>query len=417
MNLRHIFSVVIGVHLAVIALLFVTPGCQSSGGEPDEGTASRGGFTAADTTPEHARHAQNWQTGPVHTPQSVNKGGQLYSPSRPTWNVNDNNSAAVSVVGNDESVEVLQPVRSGGNALDSTGFGELVPVTSDSGLGSGSVSAAGGGTSYRVQTGDNLTRIAAQHGVSVSALMAANGLDRQSANKIRVGQELTIPSGSAAAQSGQAASGAAASGEAYTVRSGDTLGGIASRHGTTVAALRSANNISGDRILVGQKLRLPSGSSATTQQSGASPSAATHTAAPAGEGGSYTVRSGETLGGIAARHGTTVQALMGANGIDDPRSLRAGQTLKIPGSSSASQTQSSSQTPAARSTTTTPSSSQTTLPATGSQMGNSFRAEPAPILPAPGGFGTGSSFGTGSAQGSGDDLLSDPDSIPTVSAE
>jgi LysM repeat protein len=55
----------------------------------------------------------------------------------------------------------------------------------------------------------------------------------------------------------QAYSGAADSGRTVTVQSGDTLTSIARRNGTNVAALRSANGISGDLIKIGQKLNLP----------------------------------------------------------------------------------------------------------------------------------------------------------------
>lgn len=413
MKLQHVFPVVIGAHLAVITLLFVTPGCQSGGADPSQQGASRGSFTASDTLGEHARHAQDWQTGPVYTPGTAG-GSQLHSPSRPAWNVNDSNTAsAVSVLGNDESVEVLQPVRSGSSDLNSAGFGELVPVTGDTSLGSGSVSAIDGGASYRVQTGDNLTRIASKHGVSVSSLMAANGLTRESANLIRVGQELRIPAGGEEASVPSAPS-VATSGETYSVRSGDTLGAIAARHGTTVSALRSANNISGDRIMVGQKLKLPAGASAPSAQrssaTASAPSAGSTAPAPSSADGGYTVRSGETLGGIAARHGTTVQALMQANNIDDPRSLRAGQTLRIPGSSASAE---SSSTPAARSST---SGSRTSTPsATPTRPSESSGVEPSPTLPPSFSSPTpDSGFGTGSTQGSGDDLLNDLDSIPTV---
>jgi LysM repeat protein len=43
----------------------------------------------------------------------------------------------------------------------------------------------------------------------------------------------------------------------YTVKSGDTLSGIAGRYGTTVAKLRSANGISGSMIHPGQKIKVP----------------------------------------------------------------------------------------------------------------------------------------------------------------
>lgn len=49
--------------------------------------------------------------------------------------------------------------------------------------------------------------------------------------------------------------------QSYQVKAGDTLSGIARAHGITLAQLRSANNIKGDRILVGQKLVIPTSGS------------------------------------------------------------------------------------------------------------------------------------------------------------
>ncbi|MFD5838234.1 LysM peptidoglycan-binding domain-containing protein [Streptomyces collinus] len=48
--------------------------------------------------------------------------------------------------------------------------------------------------------------------------------------------------------------------------------------------------------------------------------------------GTYTVKSGDTLGEIAAAHGTTVQALVDLNGIKDPNKIGAGRKLKLPAS-------------------------------------------------------------------------------------
>jgi rare lipoprotein A len=47
----------------------------------------------------------------------------------------------------------------------------------------------------------------------------------------------------------------------------------------------------------------------------------------AASGGSYVVQSGDTLTGIAAEVGTSVDALMAANGLTDPNVVYAGQTL------------------------------------------------------------------------------------------
>ena len=43
----------------------------------------------------------------------------------------------------------------------------------------------------------------------------------------------------------------------YTVKSGDTLTRIAKTHGITVKALKSANSLENDRIVVGAKLKIP----------------------------------------------------------------------------------------------------------------------------------------------------------------
>src|SRR5699024_7221809 len=64
---------------------------------------------------------------------------------------------------------------------------------------------------------------------------------------------------------------------------------------------------------------------------------------------SYKVRSGDTVSGIAARHDTTVRAIINANDLDSRALIRIGQTLRIPsdngsgGSSSSSGGSSSSQ--------------------------------------------------------------------------
>ncbi len=106
----------------------------------------------------------------------------------------------------------------------------------------------------------------------------------------------------------------------YRIRSGDTLSGIAARHRVTVAALASANGIRNPNFIrAGATLRIPGKSSPAPSSGG---------------GGTYTVRAGDTLGGIAARHRTTVSAIASANGIRNVNLIYTGQKLRIPGGSS-----------------------------------------------------------------------------------
>lgn len=102
----------------------------------------------------------------------------------------------------------------------------------------------GGGSKilYTVKSGDTLSQIAAAYGVTVNAIVAANGICNP--NKIYAGQTLVIPSGGATPIY-------------YVVQSGDTLSGIAIQFGTTVQNLQQLNGISNPNIIyAGQKLRI-----------------------------------------------------------------------------------------------------------------------------------------------------------------
>ncbi|KPC59086.1 hypothetical protein ADL35_49250, partial [Streptomyces sp. NRRL WC-3753] len=55
---------------------------------------------------------------------------------------------------------------------------------------------------------------------------------------------------------------------------------------------------------------------------------------PPATSGTYTVKKGDTLSGIAAAHGTTVKAMADLNGLKDPNKLAVGQKLKVPGKAS-----------------------------------------------------------------------------------
>jgi LysM repeat protein len=114
----------------------------------------------------------------------------------------------------------------------------------------------GATTEYTIAKGDNLSTIASQHKVTLKALMEANPTIEPT--KLQIGQKIQIPppSATATAPTGTVPSGVSADAP-YTVKSGDTLSKIATDHHTTVRALRAANNLTTDRIVVGQKLIIP----------------------------------------------------------------------------------------------------------------------------------------------------------------
>ncbi len=109
------------------------------------------------------------------------------------------------------------------------------------------------GSRHTVGHGDTISSIARRYRVSQSELKAANALDSA---VIRVGQVLQIPQRSTASVAVAAAP--AADFHTHRVRSGQTLGSIASRYGVSVTDLRHANSLgSSSLIRVGQTLRVP----------------------------------------------------------------------------------------------------------------------------------------------------------------
>ena len=119
-------------------------------------------------------------------------------------------------------------------------------------------------------------------------------------------------------------------GHRYRVRRGDTLSAIASRFGTSVRALKGANNLRGHLIRSGQTLLIPpsrGGSRVRTARANSRQSAPR--SAP---GGVHVVSRGESLSSIAQRYGTDIRTLQSANRLRSPDQLRIGQRLKIPGS-------------------------------------------------------------------------------------
>ncbi len=137
-------------------------------------------------------------------------------------------------------------------------------------------------TEYLVVKGDNFYTIAKKFpGVSVSDIKAAN--PDVDPTKMKVGQKLVIPAPKETpAKAGETAKAAEDSGNTYTVVAGDNLTVIAKKFKITVAELKKANNMTSDRINVGQKLKIPAAStaaSAATATSASAPAASSSAAA------------------------------------------------------------------------------------------------------------------------------------------
>jgi LysM repeat protein len=206
-------------------------------------------------------------------------------------------------------------------------------------------------STYTVRPGDTLYDIAEKHGTTVQALVARNSL-AQGGRWLTPGQRVMVPGKAASASSSdkprsstdtRTSASHTRSTATVTVRPGDTLSQLAARHGVTVSDLAKANGISNPRLIYpGQKLTVPGAerSSARDQQTSTSRGSSgtgLATAKAKTTGATVTVRPGDTLSHIAARHEVSLDALLAANSGLDPRRLWVGQKVVIPGGSSSSQ--------------------------------------------------------------------------------
>lgn len=156
---------------------------------------------------------------------------------------------------------------------------------------------------YTVKSGDTLSAIGSEYGMTTNALATLNGISNP--NLIYPGQVLRVADSGQGSTVSQKATTTPTTGS-YTVRYGDTLSGIASRYGTSTSTLASINGISNPNwIYPGQVLKLSGGSSTRA----------------------YTVRPGDTLSGIASRLGTSWTSLKAKNGIANANLIYPGQTL------------------------------------------------------------------------------------------
>lgn len=267
-------------------------------------------------------------------------------------------------------------------------------------------------TSYTIQKGDTISSVAYKYNLRWQDVVAVNpGI---SPNRLRVGQVIQLPGQLEITRSRSVPSvshhkhvsapktvapktslpkvSGAGFTDVYVVKSGDSLSLIAHRHGTKTAALREANGLKNDKLVVGQKLKIPAsskkaGSEVSSAKKGktvaaapkttapktskkaaaekaakpaetaapastppppavesapaaapaaptaAAPTTAAAPAAPAAAESStqtYTVKEGEDLYAVAIRWGVSPSDLKALNNLTSTE-LKAGTVLKIPG--------------------------------------------------------------------------------------
>jgi len=180
---------------------------------------------------------------------------------------------------------------------------------------------------HRVRSGENLSVIARRYNVSVNDLKKWNNLR---SNTIQVGRRLIVYPGSGRQAVSSQASAAPASAPTspgvtyHTVRRGENLGAIASRHGVTVNDLRNWNNLNSNTIHPNQRLIV------SNPAQGARAADTAPTSDQNLKFVYYTVKPGDTLWDIARKYeGVTIEQIKEWNNISNANQLRPGQRLKI----------------------------------------------------------------------------------------
>ena len=285
-----ILGLVVAVHVVVLLMMFVNPGCRS--------TSQRSAPIAADTVSPAAT---------AGAPTDPNSG------AAPALTVSVNIPSAATV-----RYSPTRPGTPASAALESAPPVDVTPAST-----------------YTVVSGDSLWKIARKHGTTQIDLEKANRLT--SSSRLSVGQKLIIPGKTVTGGAAAPAVAEPAVGESYVVKGGDTLAIIARRVGSTSAELKRLNSLKSDYVQVGQELRLPTGSTPARPEKVSSQAAPAAAAVRKADGSVvHVVKPGETIGVIARKYQVKAQDLLVANNIADPRKIRAGQELVIPGVTAAS---------------------------------------------------------------------------------
>ncbi len=185
---------------------------------------------------------------------------------------------------------------------------------------------------YKVKPGDGLIALARQFNISTDTLAGLNNIG--TTDSLYVGQTLKVPTSVdfTAVSSGPStssnsniptATSSSTPTSNYTVKSGDTLIGIANSIGASaaeVAAVNSSFNAKA-RLQRGQVIKVPASKALVDNKLNDKPV-------------SYKVQSGDTLTGVAKRYNIGISDLASANGLNTNSNLILGRSITIPASGS-----------------------------------------------------------------------------------
>lgn len=174
---------------------------------------------------------------------------------------------------------------------------------------------------YKVKKGDNLSEIAEKFGVTTQQIKKWNNI---SGNKIVAGKTLKIYNSTTSSSYGDNTTKNSSNVNYYKIKSGDSIGSIAEKYGVKVSEIQKWNNISGNKILAGNTLKIysdanvndiPNETTKTTKNTKTNQQ-------------NYTVKNGDSLYSIASKNNTTVAKLKSLNNLTT-NNIKTGQKLKL----------------------------------------------------------------------------------------
>jgi LysM repeat protein len=214
MNITKVFGFILALHVGVILVLFIQPGCKTTDVQPP----SQSDYQMSGLDSEELSSI-NSDLGSIYESSEGLSGEDLSAFNDIGGFEPEDDGLTVSVI--DDSLDV-----------------------------------------YVVQNGDTLWDLAKRFDTTINELCKLNGISKDSI--LRIGMELEVPKAGDSLMSITKESAAVyqptnfeGTGQVYKVVSGDSLSKIANQYDVSVAAIKATNGLSSDTILIGQELLIP----------------------------------------------------------------------------------------------------------------------------------------------------------------